>query len=415
MEYPNIDPSFVRTVSGCWRMTRWKLAVYPFKVINWKFNMLYTFRITLCLFFLLSISWLATAQTYNLIIGTYTGPGKGEGIYVYSFDAKTGDFAYKNKVHTDNPSYLVLAKNKQYVYAVNELGEGKGRVSSFAYDRASGELRFVDSQLTGGDAPCHISIDGKGRHIAVSNYSGGSFSVFGAENNGTLSAMLQKEQYYGKGKDKGRQEKAHVHSVFFTPDNRHLLVQDLGADKIYSYPYDAKDLRRPVGLDRLTEIKVKPGSGPRHLAISKKGNYVYLVTEMIPQVNVYSIKNGVLDLIQEESILASNFKGDVGAADIKLSPDGKYLYATNRGDANDMTIFSVEKKTGRLSFVDRLSTLGKGPRNFEITPDGNFLLVGHQYTNDISIFSRDKKTGLLRYTGKKIEVGAPVCLVFDKP
>lgn len=376
--------------------------------------MLYSFRIAFCLAFLLSINGSATAQTYNLIIGTYTNPAKGEGIYVYSFDSKTGDFAYKNKIRTDNPSYLVLGKSKQYVYAVNELGAGKGKVSSFAYNRTNGELRFVDSQSTGGDSPCHISMDKKGKHVVVSNYSGGSFGIFEAEHNGTLSAMLQKGQHYGKGKNKSRQEKAHVHSAFFTPDRKHLLVQDLGTDKIYSYPYNSKDLKRPVELDKVRETEVAPGSGPRHVAISKKGNYVYLVTEMIPQVNVYQMKNGVLDLVQTESILSHDFKGDVGAAAIKLSPDGKYLYATNRGDANDMTIFSVEKKTGRLSFVDRLPTLGKGPRSFEITPDGNFLLIGHQYTNDIQIFSRNKKTGLLLYTGKKIEVGAPVCLVFDK-
>ncbi|WP_028297174.1 lactonase family protein [Olivibacter sitiensis] len=371
-------------------------------------------KTTICLVFSLLTYGLSIAQTYNLLVGTYTKPSAGEGIYVYSFDGKTGNAVFRSMVRTEHPSFLALANSKRYLYAVNEQGNGKGAVSAFSYNRYSGELRFVDSQYTEGDAPCHISIDKKDQTVVVSNYSGGNLSVFGVEPNGTLSPIVQKEQYYGSSVNRDRQEKSHVHSAFFTPSNQQLLVQNLGTDKIYIYPFNKRDRKRPVELDKVKEIDVKPGSGPRHVAINKKGNHIYLVTEMIPLVQVYKMEKGTFDLVQEESIVESGFAGTVGAADIKLSPDGKFLYASNRGDANDMSIFSIDKKTGKLTFLKRISTLGKGPRNFAMTPDGKYLLVAHQYTNDVVVFARDKKSGLLEYTGKKIEVGAPVCLVFDK-
>lgn len=355
----------------------------------------------------------ALAQSYNLIIGTYTSSGDSEGIYVYGFNAKTGDFSYKNKVQTADPSYLLLSKNSKYVHAVNELGNGKGTVSSFTFDAVDGSMHFIDSQLAGGDHPCHIAMDNKGRHIIVSNYSGGNFTVFGLESNGTLSEVLQKEQYYGQGANKERQAGPHVHSAFFSSGNDRVYIQDLGTDNIYVYPYNNGNLKHPVDVSARKETPVGAGSGPRHLATDKKGRYVYLITEMMPAVKVYEVRKDSLVLLQEESLLSAGFTGSVGAADVKLSPDGKFLYATNRGDANDITIFSVNKKTGMLTFVDNQPTLGRGPRNFSITPNGKFLLVGNQYTNDIVIFQRDKKTGKLQATGQRIEIGAPVCLVFS--
>jgi 6-phosphogluconolactonase len=162
-----------------------------------------------------------------------------------------------------------------------------------------------------------------------------------------------------------------------------------------------------------SSMDVKPGSGPRHLIFSKDGKYVYVLQELDGTITSFSYANGILNKVSETTVVASDFKGDIGAADIHISPDGKFLYATNRGTANDISAFKM-LKNGKLEFVQRTSTLGKGPRNFTIDPTGNFLLVGHQYTNDIVIFKRDKKTGSITATGKKIELCSPVCLVFTK-
>ncbi len=180
---------------------------------------------------------------------------------------------------------------------------------------------------------------------------------------------------------------------------------------MYVYQYNANSAAEVLKLKSSNEVK--PGSGPRHLIFSKDGKFVYLLQELDGIVTSFSYADGIMEKISETTVVASDFKGDIGAADIHISPDGKFLYATNRGTANDISAFKI-LKNGKLEFVQRTSTLGKGPRNFNIDPTGNFLLVGHQYTNTIVIFKREKKSGMLIDTGKKIELCSPVCLVFTK-
>lgn len=349
----------------------------------------------------------------HLLVGTYTNTGKSEGIYVYSFDPLSGSLTLKNKASAENPSFLAISANKKFVYAVNELNKGEGRVSAFGYDRDTGRLTFLNTQTTGGDDPCHVIVDKSGKHVIASNYSGGNFTVFETDNQGHLTEKKQLIHHEGSGPNKDRQEKPHVHSAFFSPDEQHVLVQDLGIDRIQVYDYRVHD-DQPISLSNIQDVSTTPGGGPRHITFSKNGKYVYLIQEMGASVSVYAYNNGLLKPIQEISILSKNFKGDVGAADIHLSPDGNFLYATNRGEANDIAIYAVNTSTGKLSHVTNQSTGGKGPRNFTIAPNGKFLLVANQYTNNVVVFERDINTGLLKNNGTSIEVGAPVCLVFDE-
>lgn len=371
------------------------------------------FRLILCM---LNLPMLLSAQnnTMNLLIGTYTNTGKSEGIYVYSFNAASGKLIYKNKVTAENPSYLALSANKKYVYAVNELHDGKGSISAYSYNRGDGNLQLINKQLTSGDDPCHVVIDKSGRHVVVSNYSGGSFTVFGTGKNGQLTDKLQLNVHTGKGPDKSRQEKPHVHSATFSPDQKFILVQDLGTDCICSYPYESKKLTGPVNGSEVKIAKASPGSGPRHVTFSKDGRFVYLVQEMKAAVSVYAYKDGKLTFLQEITMLPPSFKGDVGAADIHMSPDGKFLYASNRGDANDIAIYKVNTLDGKLTHVQNQSVKGKGPRNFALSPNGKYILVANQYTNEVVVFERNEVSGLLKDTQNRIEVGAPVCLVFDE-
>jgi 6-phosphogluconolactonase len=180
---------------------------------------------------------------------------------------------------------------------------------------------------------------------------------------------------------------------------------------MYIYKYNATSETKV--LDSKDSISVKPGSGPRHLTFSPNGKIVYLLQELDGTLSIYKNEKGALTKLDETTVVASDFKGDISAADIHISPDGRFLYATNRGTANDISCFEIQKD-GRLLFKERTSTLGKGPRNFTIDPTGNFLLVGHQYTNNIVIFKINKQTGSLTDSGKSINMCSPVCLLFTK-
>lgn len=357
----------------------------------------------------LTISVNAQDKIYNLIIGTYTNSCESKGIYVYDFSVDTGDFSLKaNTESVINPSYLTISQGNDFVYSVNENGK-ESTVSSFGFNPKSGKLHFLNKQETNGADPCYIINDDK--NVISANYSGGNITVFGKNADGSLTKAKQIIQHSGKSANEKRQESAHVHITYFSPDKKFVLVNDLGMDKIFVYKYD-KNASKDI-LTLKETIDAKKGSGPRHLVFSNDGKFVYVLHELDGSLSTYKYKNGSLKLLQETTIIAKDFKDETSAADIHISPDGKFLYATNRGDANTINTFAINKK-GTLDLVNQIDTKGKGPRNFAIDPSGNFLLIGHQYTNNVVIFRIDKVTGKLSDTGKRIELCAPVCLVFAK-
>ena len=351
----------------------------------------------------------AQENKFNLIVGTYTKSCESKGIYVYEFDPNTGDFKPKsNTENILNPSYLSVSSDNKFVYSVSE-NDKKSTISAFGFNSKNGKLDFLNYQDPKGLNPCYIINDDK--NVIAANYSSGNISVLGKNNDGSIGEVKQVVQHTGKSVNAKRQDAPHAHMVYFSPDKNYILANDLGTDKVYSYQYDPNSATEVLQLK--SSIDVKPGSGPRHLIFSKDGKYVYVLQELDGTITSFSYANGLLKKVSETTVVATDFKGDIGAADIHISPDGKFLYATNRGTANDISAFKILKK-GKLEFVQRTSTLGKGPRNFNIDPTGNFLLIGHQYTNEIVIFKRDQTTGMLTNTGKKIELCSPVCLVFGK-
>jgi len=360
---------------------------------------------------ILSIFALATLQAQenklNLIVGTYTKSCESKGIYVYEFDSKTGDFKLKNNTENIfNPSYLTVSSDNKFVYSVSE-NDKKTTINAFGFNSKNGKFDFLNSQDPKGLNACYIINDDK--NVITANYSSGSISVLGKNSDGSITEVKQVVQHSGKSINANRQEGPHAHMVSFSPDKKYVLANDLGTDKVYVYQYNPNSTTEVLKIK--SSIDLKPGSGPRHLTFNRNGKFVYVLQELDGSLTSFSYADGILKKVSETTVVASDFKGVIGAADIHISPDGKFLYATNRGTANDISVFKVLKK-GKLEFVQRTSTLGKGPRNFTIDPTGNFLLVGHQYTNDIVIFKRDSKTGSLTATGKKIELCSPVCLVF---
>ena len=362
------------------------------------------------LFSALALQTVQAQNKFNLLVGTYTNTCDSKGIYVYEFDAVSGDFKLKNSSeNVVSPSYLSVSADNKFIYAVNENGT-QSAVSAFGYDSKTGKLKLLNTNASLGADPCHLINDDK--NVIIANYSGGSIAVFKKNADGSITEAQQLIQHEGKGPNVARQEKAHVHQVVFSPDHKFILSNDLGQDKVFIYKYNPASKHEILTLKGTVDVKT--GSGPRHLTFSKDGKFVYLIQELDATLTTFSYdKTGNLKVLGATSILPKGFTGGTGAAAIKISPDGKFLYVTDRVDANSIAVYKI-LKDGKIEQVEQLSTLGKGPRDFAIDPTGNYLLVGHQYTNNIIIFKRDKTTGKLTDTGKKIELCSPVGLVFTK-
>jgi 6-phosphogluconolactonase len=365
---------------------------------------------SLLVIFLSLVMMHTTAQEYYLFVGTYTS-GKSKGIYVFKFNAANGEASWiGNTDSSTNPSFLTIAPNGKNIYAVNETGRDKpGRVSAFSFDKATGKLAFINQQLSGGDDPCFITTDKSGKWAIVGNYSGGNLSAFPINTDGSISPYSQLIQHNGSSVNKERQEKAHVHSTFFAPDDQYVLVPDLGIDKVMAYQFNPA-VKKPLSPAAKPFTAVAPGAGPRHLAFHPNKKYAYLIEEMAGAVTAFQYSKGTLNSFQTIATHPAEFKGQPGSADIHVSPDGKFLYASNRGSENNLAIFSIDQNNGRLTSVGYQAIKGEQPRNFIIDPTGNYLLVANQRSNNIVIYKRDKQTGLLQQTLHQVEVANPVCL-----
>jgi 6-phosphogluconolactonase len=353
-------------------------------------------------------SRLAPAQSFHLFIGTYTNTGS-KGIYVYRFDAATGKAVWvSNTDSSANPSFLRISPNGKYVYAVNEISRQQaGRIVAYTFDAVQGQLKLINQQSSGSENPCHLSISKDGKWVAAANYTGGSLSIFPVSPDGSLQPFAQHIVHSGKGVNPQRQEKPHVHSAFFSPDEKYLLTPDLGLDQVSVYRF-TRDIKKP--LEDNATISTTPGVGPRHLDFSPNGKFLYVLEEMGGAVSVFSYRDGKTVPVQRIFTHPDDYKGQPGSADIHLSPDGKFLYASNRGDENNLAIFSVNQKNGTLRLVGYQSTGGIAPRNFMIDPTGRFLLAANMRSNNIVVFRRNTSTGLLTPLPEQIEIPAPVCL-----
>lgn len=358
---------------------------------------------------------------YDLLVGTYTN-GKSHGIYVYRFDSSTGQATPVSSVETVNPSYLVVTPDHRYVYAVNELpGDNgpeaeRGGISAFAFDSRAGQLTFINRVSSEGNDPCYLTFSPDGRYVLTANYSvaadpGGSFAVFPLQEDGRIGTAVLVVHHEGGGPVRGRQDSAHVHSTVFSPDGHYLFTQDLGNDKLYAYRYTNDGSRGLISPTPEGYVPMPRGSGPRHLVFHTNGNYAYLTSELAGTVTMLQYTDGKLKPLQVLRLTAPGFKGKIGAGAIHLSPDGKFLYATNRGDANEIVIFSVDSNNGLLEFVGRQSTLGRTPREFAIDPTGRWLIVGNQDSDSAYVFKRNTATGLLSDPAP-LSIGSPVDFQF---
>lgn len=364
-------------------------------------------RLFILIVMLMTVQNLNAQEVYLLAGST---KGKSEGINVYKFNTATGDLQPVSMIFVENPSYLVVSKDKKHVYSVTENGDKKGAVNSFSFDQATGKLNLINTQLSNGDHPCYISVDNTNKWVAVGNYTGGNFSVYPVKQDGSLGEAVQIIQHTGNSVNKERQEKPHVHAVVFSPDGKFLAVTDLGTDKIMVYPFNP-DSEKPVN-EKAIEVSSKPGSGPRHIIFHPDRPFAYVIEELSGEVSAYRLKDGNLEHLQSITSHPKDYKGDIGSAAIKLSKDGKCLYASNRGESNTIAVFAIDPSNGKLKSKGIAKSGGKAPRDFTIDPSGGYLLSANGDSDNITIFKINGKNGMPEDAGKQISIPQPMCLVF---
>lgn len=354
-------------------------------------------------------------QEHFLLVGTYTG-GKSKGVHVYKFNSSTGESQLIDSAVTENPSYLVVSPDQKYVYAVNENGNDQGNgggVTAFSFEKKTGKLTELNKVSSEGNHPCYVTINKSGKWVIAGNYSSGTLAVYPVQKDGSLGAPAQVIKHSGRSVNTERQDGPHVHCTIFSPDEKYLFVSDLGIDKVMTYSFNSKTGQLSPAPIPFTEIEA--GDGPRHITFTPSGKYAYLATEMRGGIEAYKYhKTGQLESIQHISALPPDYNGPADGADIHVSPDGRFLYASTRGKSNAIGIYAIDDHTGMVTMIAHQSTLGQTPRNFNFDPSGNYLLVANQNSDEIVVFKRDKNTGLLEDSGKRIEVGKPVCVVWTK-
>lgn len=328
------------------------------------------------------------AQAATLLVGSYTDGGS-EGIYRYDFDSRTGQIDAKPRqvVKSVSPSWLVLSADQRQLFAVNETP--KGQVSSFSLGK-SGEIKLLNQVPSQGDEPTHASLSHDQRYLFVANYAvapdpGGSLVVIPVAKDGKLKPVVQQARHTPSKVNPERQAGAHVHSLVLSPDGRHLYASDLGADKVFIYRYDGASPEHPLSPAIPPAVDLPPGSGPRHLLFDAKGRHAYLTLEMSAEVVVFDVQDGALTERQRLSLTEGKDAAAKAAGGLHLSADGRFLYVSNRGTANEIVVYAVGKDDGRLTLLQRRSVEGDHPREFALDPDGNYLLVANQKLSLIHI------------------------------
>lgn len=346
-------------------------------------------------------------------VGTYAAADSNS-VFLYSLNTETGELEKLSSFKAGgNPSYLALDGTGEHLYAVNETGdyEGKnsGAVSSFSVAKEDGNLTFLNRQPSLGGAPCYVAVQKEANTVLVANYTGGNVAALPVQENGELG-QPNVVQHQGTGPNQDRQEAPHAHYISPSPDGRYSFAVDLGADKVFGYKVEAGKLEPN---NPAVAYAAKAGSGPRHMAFHPEGQFAFLLHELNSTMTslAYNADKGTFSEIQTITTLPADFKENNQPAAVKVSPDGKFLYGSNRGH-NSLVVYSIDGNTGKLSLVQHVSTGGDWPRDFTIDPSGNILLVANERSNSITTFKVDKATGKLTATGYEAQVHKPVNILF---
>ncbi len=338
-------------------------------------------------------------------IGTYT-KGASRGIYAVRLDTATGALSPPTvAAETTHPTFLVYSPDRRFLYAVRDSA---AMVAAYAVE-AEGLRPLPSAPSPQAVAPCHLAVDRTGRTLLVANYHTAIIAALPLAPDGT-PGPAQVIAHLGRGPHPQRQAAAHVHSSAISRDNRFALVCDLGLDRIYSYHLDAAQSRLTPAQPPFTAAAA--GSGPRHSAFSADGSRFYVVNELANTVCAYDYDgaSGALALRQEISTLPAGFAGQTTAAEVALHPNGRFLYASNRGH-DSLAVYAVGPE-GDLVPVEFAPSGGRDPRHFALTPDGGWLLCANQNSSSVGAFRVDGATGRLQPAGTPVTVPDPVCVRF---
>ncbi len=347
------------------------------------------------LFFLTCVVCLSmAAQEVPLYVGTFTD-SSSEGIYIYNFNTETGKLSNQTlAVKADGPSFIAFSTDKKRMYAVTN-DKKNGFVNAYNL-RKDGTLEFINKVSSNGSGPCHVELNEKSDKVVVSNYGGGTISVYGINPDGSVKEASQVFDHNIEGK------KSHAHSAKFLENN--LFVADLGRDFLAHYVENNGEFN--LQENYMMEDK----AGPRHFDISNKGKYIFVINELNSSVSVLKKEDNSYTNIQDISTLKDDFDGKSYCADIHLSKNEQFLYGSNRGE-NSIVVYKRDQSTGLLEKIQSISTHGDWPRNFTLGPNGKFLLVANQKSKNVSVYNVDKKTGKLTFIYSK-DMPTPVCLLF---
>lgn len=350
------------------------------------------------------------SQNSYVFIGSYNSDKNKEGIYVFQLDTVTGNLKKITTVKNIlNPSYLTVSPNGKFIFACTETRTpNAGSVSSFEFKPQNKTLTYINSQKSGGENPVYLSVHKNEKWLVNANYTQGSVSVYPITADGKINPIAQNFSYSEGSINKERQERSHVHSAVFSPNYDFIFLPDLGADKIRSYRFDHTK-EQPLSENQYPFTQATLGSGPRHFTFHPDGKFAYCIEELTGTISVYKYANGKLDSIQRINAHSDEFKEGFNSGDIHISPDGHFLYASNRGEENNIAIFSIENN-GTLKTVGYQSAFGKTPRIFTIDSTGKFLIVANQTSGNVVVFKRNLVTGLLKKWGTEIKVENASCV-----
>lgn len=354
---------------------------------------------------------MTTEQKLIVFVGSYA-EAEDPGVYAYDFNESTGTFTLLDKVSgLKNPTFLNVDETNRIIYSISETtgahGTKVGEAVSFRIHPNTSELLELNRQVTTDATTCHITRDAQNEYLVVSSYHGGKVGLLSLSEDGQIKKLLDVKQHEGHGADPIRQDRPHVHSAFFSPDNRYLFVCDLGLDLIRTYSINKTDNILEVQGDTVTA----PGSGPRHLTFHPSNKFVYVINEVNSTISsfAYDQATGKLSPIATVPTLPVDYLGENTCAEIAVSQDGKFLYGSNRGH-DSVVVYQLDPNDGSMAYIEHVSTEGEHPRHFALTPSGRHLIVANRDTNNLALFEVDTVTGKLQYTGQSISVSKPVCV-----
>ncbi|MBT3268846.1 lactonase family protein [Candidatus Poribacteria bacterium] len=346
-------------------------------------------------------------------IGTYAD-ADSDGIHIYGFDATSGALERLGGASgVANPSYVAISPDRSCLYAACEIadfgGAKAGGVAAFSIDSATGALTQINQQSSVGTGPCHLTVDATGSYVLVANYGGGSVTMLPINDDGALAEASDFHQHEGSSVNPNRQKEPHGHSINVDPGNRYAYACDLGLDQVLIYALDLENGKLvpndpPYG-------STPDGAGPRHLAFHPTGSHAYVINELDSTMTVFAVDADTGGLTETQTIttLPDDFDGVSHCADVHVSPDGRYVYGSNRGD-DSIAIYSISDDGGSIEALGHESTKGETPRGFAVDPTGGFLLAANQSTDDIHTFRISADDGSLSATGHSVEVSKPVCV-----